>query len=57
MALCNFLLFACPQEEWGQYVNVALHAVEEGVGLDVDSKSPLVTVLSYTPKILVHSQQ
>ena len=44
-------------EEWGQYVNVALHAVEECVGLDVDSKSPLVTVLSYTPKILVHSQQ
>ena len=43
-------------EEWGQFVNVALHAVEEGVGLDVDSKSPLVTVLSYSPKILVHSQ-
>ncbi len=42
--------------EWEQYVNVALHAVEEGVGLDVDSKSPLVTVLSYSPKILVHSQ-
>ena len=42
--------------EWEQYVNVALHAVEEGVGLDVDSKSPLVTVLSYSPKILVHSR-
>jgi len=44
-------------KEWRQYVNVALHAVEDGVGLDVDSKSPLVTVLSYSPKILVHSQQ
>ena len=42
--------------EWEQYVNVALYAVEEGVGLDVDSKSPLVTVLSYSPKILVHSR-
>ena len=31
--------------EWEQYVNVALHAVEEGVGLDVDSKSAPV---SYT---------
>jgi hypothetical protein len=37
--------------EWEQYVNVALYAVEEGVGLDVDSKSPLVTVLSCSPKI------
>jgi hypothetical protein len=43
--------------EWEQYVNVALHAVEDGVGLDVDSKNSLVTVLSYSPKILVHSQQ
>ena len=44
-------------QEWGQYVNIALHAVEDGVGLDVDSKSSLVTVLSYSPKILVHSQR
>ena len=42
--------------KWEANLNVALHAVEEGVGLDVDSENPHVTVLSYSPKILVHSQ-
>lgn len=44
-------------DKWETNLNVALHAVDEGVGLDVDSKSPHVTILSYSPKILLHSQQ
>lgn len=43
--------------EWEKHVSIALHAVEEGVGLDIDSRNSLVTVLSYAPKILVHSQE
>ena len=44
-------------KKWLDHVSIALHAVEEGVGLDVDSETPLITVLSYSPKILVHSQE